>query len=124
MPEPLTGPGWSARLDGRNMVVSLSGDWIAREVDSPARIPPSLLGASDIEAVLFDSSRLNRWDSSLLLFLSTLRESARKRHLAFDHKGLPAAACRLLELLPRGPRPLLPLRIGRTSLVERMGSWA
>ncbi|MDB6083782.1 MAG: hypothetical protein JWN43_1663 [Gammaproteobacteria bacterium] len=73
--------------------------------------------------MLFDSSNLGRWDSSLLVFLSSLRRASKLRHIEFDQSGLPAAARRLLELLPAEPPASAapPRRIG---LLERVGMWA
>ena len=42
------------------------------------------------------SSDLGRWDSSLLVFLSSLREMASRDHIEFDQSGPPAATRRLL----------------------------
>jgi ABC-type transporter Mla MlaB component len=77
MMEPLDGHGWRARLHDGSMVLSLSGDWTARNEAALARAPGPLLERSDIRAVLFDSSNLGRWDSSLLIFLLSVCEVSR-----------------------------------------------
>lgn len=103
MTEPLTGRGWLARIDGTNMVLFLSGEWTAQDDVSRQHMTDSLLQRSNIHALRFDSSNLGRWDSSLLVFLSSLREASRRRHIVFDQTGLPPAARRLLALLPAAP---------------------
>ena len=45
-----------------------------------------------------NSRSLGPWDSSLLVFLASLRRGAAARNLAFDDTGLPPAAARLLAL--------------------------
>jgi phospholipid/cholesterol/gamma-HCH transport system permease protein len=123
MTEPLTESGWLSRRDGRNMVIVLSGDWTARNDVSGARETDSLLDPSAIDAMRFDSTHLGRWDSSLLVFLSSLREASRRRHVVFDQTGLPPAARRLLAMLPAAP-PAAGVRPRRAELLERFGSWA
>lgn len=118
--EPLTGRGWTVRRDGTTIVLFLHGDWTTRE--EAARVTDLPLGAGHIETLRFDSSDLGRWDSSLLVFLSTLREVLRRRGILFDQKGLPPAACRLLSMLPAEPPPrVFP---GRSAgKIERLGAW-
>ena len=47
----------------------------------------------------FDDTELRTGDTSLLVFLSTIRRQAQARGLVFDDGGLPDAARRLLGLL-------------------------
>jgi phospholipid/cholesterol/gamma-HCH transport system permease protein len=120
MTEPLSGRGWLARIDGTNMVLFLSGDWTAQDDVSRMHVTDSLLQRSNIQALRFDSSNLGRWDSSLLVFLSSLREASRRRHIVFDQTGLPPAARRLLALLPAAPpESVVPVR--NVGTVERVG---
>ena len=121
MTEPLTGRGWLARIDGTNMVLFLSGEWTARDDVSRMHVTDSLLQRSNIQALRFDSSNLGHWDSSLLVFLSSLREVSRRRRIVFDQTGLPPAARRLLALLPPAapPESVVPLR--NAGIAERVG---
>jgi len=61
---------------------------------SREHVTDSLLQRSNIHALRFDSSNSGRWDSSLLVFLSSLREASRRRHIVFDQTGLLPAARR------------------------------
>jgi phospholipid/cholesterol/gamma-HCH transport system permease protein len=116
-------PGWRADFRAESLLLSLRGDWSVRHEGSHARTPAGLLARAEIRAVTFDSNDLGRWDSSLLIFLSSLREAAAVRRIEFDESGLPASARRLLALLrneqqrPRETRP-------RSGVVERVGEWA
>ncbi len=73
--------------------------------------------------IAFDSSRLGRWDSSLLVYLSAVSQAAAPRSIRVDDSGIPIAARRLLELLqqpaapPAAPPP-------RPMFVEQLGHWA
>jgi phospholipid/cholesterol/gamma-HCH transport system permease protein len=120
MTEPLSGRGWLARIDGTNMVLFLSGDWTAHDDVSRMYVTDSLLQRSNIHALRFDSSNLGRWDSSLLVLLSSLREASRRRHIVFDQTGLPPAARRLLALFPAAPpESVVPVR--NVGTAERVG---
>jgi phospholipid/cholesterol/gamma-HCH transport system permease protein len=101
MAEPLTGPGWSTRLEGRRIILRLSGEWRIRQTVSDARETALQVARSGVDTITFESDCLGPWDSSLLVFLSALQEEARRRRIVFDHTGLPTSACRLLNLLPQ-----------------------
>ena len=90
--KPIAGNGWQARVDGSKVVLSLSGNWIARESMSGFDAAAALLLRPNVEAVGFDISDLGDWDTSLLVFLSTLRGTSKRRQVRFDQTGLPAAA--------------------------------
>ena len=100
MMNPLTGRGWMVQKEGTTIILVLRGDWTTRE--EAVRVTDLPL-ADPIDTLRFESSQLGRWDSSFLVFLSTLREVLRRRGIPFDQTGLPAAACRLLSMLPAEP---------------------
>lgn len=119
----LSRPGWQACVRAGTLVLSLHGDWSVRKEGSHARTPELLLGYPGVRAIVFDTSELGSWDSSLLIFLSFLREASAMHRVDIDESGLPAATRRLLTLLPAEPpsRTATPAHIG---LVERVGEWA
>jgi phospholipid/cholesterol/gamma-HCH transport system permease protein len=122
MTEPLDGQGWQTRMHEGTMVLSLSGDWTARNEAALARAPGPLLERSDIQAITFDSRNLGRWDSSLLVFLLSICEASRRRRIVLDLEGLPAAARRLLALLPGEPQAGI-ATLPRSGPVEWVGGW-
>jgi phospholipid/cholesterol/gamma-HCH transport system permease protein len=121
MPAALKGSGWSARDQGSDLVVVLTGDWIARQTGIEATAPERLLAKKSAGTMSFDATQLGRWDSALIVFLWALRAKAAKCGVAFDQSGLPQPARRLLALtpidvVPAATPPLhegLPDRIGR-----------
>jgi len=120
--EPSTGEnGWLARNDGTNMVLSLRGDWTIRK--DTVHVTNLPLDRDYVIALRFDSTNLGRWDSALLVFLSALRDIARRRGIAFDQTGLPSAACRLLSMLPAEP-PVQRESAHRLGMIARVGVWA
>lgn len=118
--EPCAGNRWLARHDGADLVLSLLGEWTIGK--ATVHIVDLPLNLSPVAALRFDSTHLGRRDSALLVFLSTLRETARRRGVVFDLTGLPPAACRLLSMLPaEAPVQREPAR--RVGLIGRVGLW-
>jgi phospholipid/cholesterol/gamma-HCH transport system permease protein len=116
-------PGWRACVRGGNLTLFLSGDWTLRDEGSHARTPGVLPEHKDVGAIAFDSSDLGSWDSSLLIFLASLRELAARERIEFDESGLPAATRGLLALLPAEQQvPAAALR--RIGAIEKIGEWA
>ncbi len=112
---------WLARHDGADLVLSLLGEWTISK--ATVHIVDLPLDGGPVAALRFDSAHLGRWDSALLVFLSTLRETARRRAVVFDLTGLPPAACRLLSMLPAEP-PVQREPARRPGLIGRVGLWA
>jgi len=117
----LTGRGWTTRTEQGGVVVTLTGDWAAG--DSGLAGPETLrqiFDASDIRRISFDSTQLGHWDSSLLIFIATLRQAARTRNVAMDDNGLPQPATRLLALIAEAVPPARP-EFTRKTLVNLVG---
>jgi phospholipid/cholesterol/gamma-HCH transport system permease protein len=121
--ERLNRPGWQSCVRADKLVLSLHGDWSIRGEGSHAGTPERLLEHPDVRSVAFDASDLGSWDSSLLLFLSFLREASAQRRVDFDESGLPAATRRLLALLPTEPQSPAAMA-GHIGVAERVGEWA
>jgi len=121
------GPGLATSVDGGDTLVTLSGDWTLHHDEvSPAQ-SEAWLDRRDLKAILFDTRRLGRWDSSLLVYLTGLRRNAAPRSIRFDDSGIPVAARRLLALLPHQtaaaaaaaapmPHPMFLERLGRAAI--------
>jgi phospholipid/cholesterol/gamma-HCH transport system permease protein len=94
----LEGSGWTARDRGGDLVIVLTGDWIARQTGIDGTAVERLLTNGSLGTVSFDATQLGRWDSALIVFLWALRTEAAKLGVAFDQSGLPPSARRLLAL--------------------------
>jgi len=118
-------PRLTTQVNGGDTLVSLIGDWITQddEVGAALTAPAAIFDRKELTAIEFDSSRLGRWDSSLLVYLAAVRQAAASRSVRVDDSGIPIAATRLLALLPQhGAAPAAPPR--RAMFVERLGIWA
>jgi phospholipid/cholesterol/gamma-HCH transport system permease protein len=98
----LKAPEWQLRSEESRMELQLTGDWVACE--------SGIRSAADVHQIVDDiggttlrinSSGLGQWDSALIAFLKTLRETISKRRqspIRIDESDLPESAKRLLAL--------------------------
>jgi phospholipid/cholesterol/gamma-HCH transport system permease protein len=119
----LRSPGWEACVRADTLVLALHGDWCVRSEGSHSRTPEMLPQHPGVRTVVFDSNNLGSWDSSLLIFLSSLRDISATHRVDFDESGLPTAAQRLLALLRTEPQSPAAIRAD-IGAVERVGAWA
>jgi phospholipid/cholesterol/gamma-HCH transport system permease protein len=113
-------PRLTTQINGGDTLVTLTGDWTTQDDGGDAAATAALFARTELKAIEFDSSRLGRWDSSLLVYLSSVRFAAAPRSIHVDDSGIPIAARRLLALLPQqAPPPVTSPR--RTPWIERLG---
>jgi phospholipid/cholesterol/gamma-HCH transport system permease protein len=93
-------PDWQLRRTTGGTVLVLGGDWIARS----GRIPEFSIDHSRDswggDTLAFDTTRLGQWDSGLIAFLWDAKCAAATAALSVDGSTLPAAARKMLALLP------------------------
>jgi phospholipid/cholesterol/gamma-HCH transport system permease protein len=113
---------WSTRREEADtvLVVVLTSNWAASESGELSSAAGDALGPNDTRLLRFDATNLGRWDSSLLVFLSSLRLLAAQRKIAFDDSGLPLAARKLLASVP-AQEPTVDRAAVRHGFVERLG---
>lgn len=109
------------RLPDGTLKVTLAGDWTLDRDLPPEDALPALVGDTVTRHIHFDSTGLQRWDSSLVVFLSALLDRCNTAHVDVHLDGLPAGARRLLalsqsadhlETAPSSSVPSLLARIG------------
>jgi phospholipid/cholesterol/gamma-HCH transport system permease protein len=91
------------RLAGGTLLVAIQGPWrTGRALPSPSDVD-ALLAETDTRRLQFDCSRLDRWDSSLAVFLSILMDRCKSLGIDLDAGGLPDGVRRLLSLAEAVP---------------------
>jgi len=95
-----SGLGWISHAHGAIAVISLQGDWLVGRTAVDRGISCLLHECAGLRGICFDTDALGHWDSSLLVFLSQLRQGSAHHKLDFDDTGLPSSTRRLLDLLP------------------------
>jgi phospholipid/cholesterol/gamma-HCH transport system permease protein len=118
----LSGRGWDARSGQSGLVVALTGDWIMsgeHDAEDGSSIQ-KILDAANGRSISFASDRLGHWDSALLIFIIALEQGARQRDIAFETKGLPESATRLIALTVESNTTRVP-EAAKISFVSRVG---
>jgi phospholipid/cholesterol/gamma-HCH transport system permease protein len=106
-----------ARAD---VIVVLSGDW-KLEHDVPRFAHPT---GSDVRRVVFDTTSLGTWDSSLLIYLLQAQDWTEKEKAEFDTSGLPDRAARLIGLARAVPERVTTDDAPAPARVARLGTAA
>ena len=117
---PLRRAEWTARVKGSDLVIVLTGDWIARQTGVAADVAALLRPGNAPRTLMFEATALGRWDSALIVFLWDLQAAAASLQIAFDESGLPEPARRLLALASVEVEPEA-TRTTRETLPERTG---
>jgi len=77
----------------------LRGDWTRNApLFDPSRLSEALSSGETITGIGFDSRRVERWDSLLVLFALQVKNIAEQHSVVLDLAGLPAGVERLLQL--------------------------
>ncbi|HEY8234854.1 MAG TPA: ABC transporter permease [Vicinamibacteria bacterium] len=96
-------PTVSVSRDGGAAVVRLSGTWSLRDGLHPVdEVTQALEAQPPPQRLRLDAAALERWDTSLVVFLARVHDSCSEREVGLDTSGLPQAARRLLELARQG----------------------
>ncbi len=123
-----SGNGWTSHASGARVVISLEGDWLVGDTYVDRGVSRLLHDDARPSGIGFDTHGLGHWDSTLLVFLSQLRQASAQYKINFDETGLPSSTRRLLDLLP--VREVLAPPVIRTSSLAQdvgvrvIGVWA
>ncbi len=96
--DPLSQTGWTVRVQGSDLVIVLTGDWIVRQTGVAANVARYLFQNETSRTLKFDATSLGHWDSALIVFLWDLQTEAARFEIEFDLSGLPEPARQLLAL--------------------------
>jgi phospholipid/cholesterol/gamma-HCH transport system permease protein len=105
------------RHDDGTAVVALSGEW-KLEQDAPQFERPTV---ADVHSVVFDTTSLGTWDSSLLIFLLQAQDWSETAGAEFDTTGLPDRAARLIALARAVPERVTSDDVPAPSRVAKVG---
>ncbi len=80
------------------VLVTFQGDYLAYDSLQEKEALFDLIHKKGVQKIHFDSTQLNKWDSSLLLILFQIEKEARARKIQVDLTGLPSGLVELLKL--------------------------
>jgi phospholipid/cholesterol/gamma-HCH transport system permease protein len=114
------------RTDDATLIMRLSGSWRMRNDMPPVSMFIEQLRTAIPKRVLFDSSPITNWDSSLIAFLAQSSEVCRAHGIEQDRGGLQDGLRHLVELAEAVPektgarstsaRPSFLARVGNASI--------
>jgi len=120
----LTTMGMEVRREDQTLIVELVGDWkLAHEIPRFAPLLESDPQGSAAQAVDFDATGLESWDSSLLTFLQQGMIHCEAHNLEFRSGNLPEDISRLLELARAVPEQETSRASAEPSFARAMGTW-
>ncbi|HXN09919.1 MAG TPA: hypothetical protein VN859_01650, partial [Steroidobacteraceae bacterium] len=95
--------GWHARAEGGTTVLTLAGDWTGLDAVGQAELAGRVINRDGLHALSLQVTEPLRWNSSLLVFVSMLRQWAVQRAMTVDETALSSSSRDLLQLLPVQP---------------------
>ena len=117
--------GLSAPVRG-TATLALDGDWsIYERPPSVESFRTSIEQLPPIQRLVIDASKLHKWDTALLIFVSYLERFGLEKGIAIDAGALPAEARRLIDLAAPGlGHEPSPRDAARRSYVRSLGEAA
>lgn len=116
-------PSWKLDCNNGRNILTLSGIWLAKNNNIPTIPDGYFRHAYDNQPLYFDTSSLKQWDSSLIVFLWSIKLQAAQSNIPFDQDSLPEAACKLLSLLSEKPAPVAKRAPYHFQPLVRVGDW-
>ncbi len=106
--------------------LGLSGDWrIKQSIPALGEMEKQLESEPGVQKVVFDTSQVTDWDSSLLTFLMDIHNICSKKNIAVDTDGLPQGVDKLIDLATAVPeRKGARKQTTRDPLLVRIGTSA
>jgi phospholipid/cholesterol/gamma-HCH transport system permease protein len=92
------------RTDGSSLLVHLRGQWqLGHDMPSVKVVSEAFASQALPRRLVFNSSELTGWDSSLISFLVGIEDLCREHGIEDDLSGLPAGVRRLVQLAEAVP---------------------
>lgn len=110
------------RREGGELLVELSGDWLDRGSLPSVGGAAEELSRGGVKAVVFETGRLGRWDSALMVRVLRLHEACEKAGVDFRSGTLPPGLAKLIALSQAVPEKKDAARkVEQPSFLQRVG---
>jgi phospholipid/cholesterol/gamma-HCH transport system permease protein len=104
------------------LVVELAGDWLQRSALPGISAVETELAGSPATALAFDATKLEGWDSALMVRILALQDLCAKANIEFRSATLPGGLAKLIALSQAVPEKKdAARRAGTSSFLERVG---
>lgn len=119
-----SGDFFSRPADG-TLCLRLAGNWPAGNLPLTFQAVAAEFAAAPTSRLLFETGKLEHWDSGLLTLLVRLKKHCDEQGVTFDDTNLPSGARRLLALAAAVPeQKSAPGDQGKTPFLERLADHA
>lgn len=103
--------------------LTFTGEWKLGSMLPSAETVLAELKGKNATGITFDTTRLDGWDSILLVFITKISETCRRDGVSIDQSGLPAGVRRLMELAaPENQRSGMMQESERSSFLVRVAN--
>lgn len=108
------------------LLLHLAGDWkLGNAIPAPDGALVGLTTGEKAQRLAFETGKLERWDSGLLIFLAKLFDICRRDGIAIDQSGLPSGVRKLMALAsPENQRSGVARGGERPPFLERVADMA
>ena len=94
-----------SRSPGDVLTVFLKGKWqLEQDIPSAEKVQEQLHADPGVKSIVFDSTLLTSWDSSILVFLSEVLKLPERKSIQVKKKGLPKGVQQLMSLATAVPK--------------------
>ena len=94
-----------SQSENDTLLIQLAGSWhIGQNLPSLSQIRDRIKGQGTIKRIAFESTSLESWDSSILLFLDRIIKTSKEKGLDVMREGIPQNILKLLDLAAAVPR--------------------
>ena len=107
-------------INGDVLKVALSGDFLHFSGNSELY---QSAAETRIKRIIINGKNIGKWDSSLLLVLFELAQTAQRRQIVLEKENFPAGLSRMLDLALAVKPHTGTIRKNKSSFLERLGEW-
>lgn len=106
----------------KTLQINLTGTWLMSSgIPAVSEVASQLSSRGDVTRIIFDTSKISKWDSGLVSFLFGLSKECQQKNIKVDRKGLPEGVCKLLDLTEKLAERIKPQESSEEPFLQRIG---
>ncbi|MDD4183590.1 MAG: ABC transporter permease [Candidatus Omnitrophica bacterium] len=105
--------------------IKLTGEWLMSSgIPAISEFTSQFSSHSDVAQIVFDTSKISKWDSGLVSFLFGLIKECQRKNIKIERKGLPEGVLKLLDLIEKIGEKNKPQETKPEPFLQRLGGRA
>ncbi|MFA5008518.1 MAG: ABC transporter permease [Candidatus Omnitrophota bacterium] len=106
----------------KTLQIKLTGAWqMDSGIPSISEITSQLSTHAEVSQIIFDTSKISKWDSGLVAFLFSLVKECQQKNIKVDKQGFPEGVRKLLDLTEKLSESIKPQKVDSVSFLEKTG---